>query len=542
MMKNKILVRVLSVLTATCVLTGCTSEVPSTHGAKRSHLTILGTEGWSPCSNWNEVGEYSAFQTLEKMLSDANLEIDWEVIPRDKYPMLLQTRLASRKNLPDIAKANTLDDSTLLNLAERGIILPINEIVEQYSAGPAKEALAHDFPTFAPLSTAEDGNIYWFTNVQNKVYQDNTNANGSFTIQYRKDWADKLGIPEPTNLQEFTQMLRAFRQQDANGNGKADEILFINPSTFRTAIAQWFGLGTATIAVDPETNQIISPWKQPHVGEYFAYLNQLVQEGILDADKLTSYDMKLQLCAEDRIGAVWDYPDAMWNDAAARTVNPHAEYVPLMPLPAVEGIVPASMSEPGALVWERFVVTRDCKDLEAVGRLLDLIFSEEYKTLTSYGQEGINYTIEDGKIIPIPGLDFNVLKENRIAEGAILWNGVLPRVQEVDMEVCNPQCDANKRDVTLNLINYPKQYPDQTNNFLALPTREEAARINELQQNLEIASKELALKLTLGLIPLTDLEKEVEKLDQLGLAELMEISQKRYDRYLAQMPSDANAG
>ena len=135
------------------------------------------------------------------------------------------------------------------------------------------------------------------------------------------------------------------------------------------------------------------------------------------------------------------------------------------------------------------------------------------------------------------GLSGDELREQRIAEGAMLWNGVLPRVQSVDMRQQVSTCDDYKRDVTLALIDYDKKYPDQLNNFLALPTKEESDRINELQANLDTASQELATKLTLGQIPLSDLEKEVEKLDELGLSELLEIAQARYDRYLANLPS-----
>ena len=30
-----------------------------------SKLKILGTEGWAPCNDWNEVEEYSAYQILK---------------------------------------------------------------------------------------------------------------------------------------------------------------------------------------------------------------------------------------------------------------------------------------------------------------------------------------------------------------------------------------------------------------------------------------------------------------------------------------------
>jgi len=164
-------------------------------------------------------------------------------------------------------------------------------------------------------------------------------------------------------------------------------------------------------------------------------------------------------------------------------------------------------------------------------------YSDEYAVLTAFGQEGVNFTYEDGVMTPIPGLTADMAHEQRISEGAMLWNGVLPRVQEVDMRQQVANCDDYKRQVTLDLIDYDLKYPDQVNNFLALPTKEESDKINALLPNLQTASKELATKLTLGQISVDDLDKEVEKLEELGLSELVDIYQARYERYLANMPS-----
>lgn len=502
-----------------------------------SKLKILGTEGWAPCNDWNEVEEYSAYQILKSWLDDAKLDIDWEVVAPEQYSVILQTRFASGKDLPDIAKAHTMDDAALMALAEQGLIIPINEIIDKYSQGPAKEAFDKKFPTIRPLTTAEDGNIYWFCNVSSKYYGDNTDPNGSFSMLYRRDWADKLGIAEPTNLEEFTQMLRDFREKDANGNGQQDEIMFIDPSSFRTSIAQWFDLPTDMIALDPVENKIVSPWNSPNVKPYFEYLNSLVQEGILDPSVAGNFELMAQKRAENKLGCLWDYTNAMWNEPTVAEIAPDALYAPLMPLPALDGVEPGSMSEPGSMVWERYVVTKDCEDLEAVARLLDIVYSDEYAVLTAFGQEGVNFTYEDGVMTPIPDLTADMAHEQRISEGAMLWNGVLPRVQEVDMRQQVANCDDYKRQVTLDLIDYNLKYPDQVNNFLALPTKEESDKINALLPNLQTASKELATKLTLGQISVDDLDKEVEKLEELGLSELVDIYQARYERYLANMPS-----
>ena len=61
----------------------------------------------------------------------------------------------------------------------------------------------------------------------------------------------------------------------------------------------------------------------------------------------------------------------------------------------------------------------------------------------------------------------------------------------------------------MDLIDYDLKYPDQVNNFLALPTKEESDKINALLPNLQTASKELATTLTLGQISVDDLDKEV---------------------------------
>ncbi len=549
MKKSKLLALILAGCIAVSSLTACGAASGTSAGGSApasgsasaadgvSHLKIMGTEGWAPCTDWNEVGEYSAFKTLQGWLDEAKLDVEWEVITAEQYPVILQTRLASGNDLPDIVKVHTLDDAALLALAEQGLIIPINEIIDKYSAGPAREAFNKTFPSVRPLTTAEDGNMYWFCNVQNKYYGDNNDANGSFSILYRRDWADALEIDEPENLEEFTQMLRDFRTKDANGNGQQDEILFIDPSSFRTGIAQWFDLATGTIALDPQQNKIVTPWKNPNVKAYFAYLNSLVNEGILDPAVAGNYELLTQKRAENKIAAMWDYTNAMWNEPTVQAIAPDALYAPLMPLPAVDGVEPASMSEPGQMVWERYAVTKDCKDLEAVARLLDIVYSEDYATLTAFGEEGVNFTYDEEGVMTSCGLSGDELREQRIAEGAMLWNGVLPRVQSVDMRQQVATCDDYKRDVTLALIDYDKKYPDQLNNFLALPTKEESDRINELQANLDTASQELATKLTLGQIPLSDLEKEVEKLDELGLSELLEIAQARYDRYLANLPS-----
>lgn len=140
-----------------------------------------------------------------------------------------------------------------------------------------------------------------------------------------------------------------------------------------------------------------------------------------------------------------------------------------------------------------------------------------------YAPNGTYYTVAWNKLYRAEVWKLLHYPEGRLHEDDFVAHRLFWRCDKV---VCLP-----------DVLYYDLKYPDQVNNFLALPTKEESDKINALLPNLQTASKELATKLTLGQISVDDLDKEVEKLEELGLSELVDIYQARYERYLANMPS-----
>ena len=53
--------------------------------------------------------------------------------------------------------------------------------------------------------------------------------------------------------------MKAFQENDMNGNGAADEIVTVDTSGdfFMTGIAQWFGVGNYLTSVDVKNNKIV---------------------------------------------------------------------------------------------------------------------------------------------------------------------------------------------------------------------------------------------------------------------------------------------
>ena len=64
----------------------------------------------------------------------------------------------------------------------------------------------------------------------------------------RKDWVDKLGLAMPATTDELFEVLKAFQEQDANGNGEADEVVAIDFDNFANGLSQYFGLGTDAVS------------------------------------------------------------------------------------------------------------------------------------------------------------------------------------------------------------------------------------------------------------------------------------------------------
>lgn len=72
-------------------------------------------------------------------------------------------------------------------------------------------------------ATSLDGGIYL---LPNDLSAANPVRVGGQTMMINKIWLDKLGLGIPTTWDELTAVLKAFKTQDPNGNGKADEIPF----------------------------------------------------------------------------------------------------------------------------------------------------------------------------------------------------------------------------------------------------------------------------------------------------------------------------
>lgn len=105
-----------------------------------------------------------------------------------------------------------------------------------------------------------------------------------------KKWMDNLGLEEPRNLEELNIALKAFKEQDANGNGDPnDEIPMICTEVCTSELI----LTYADYAYDIQTKTAVIDGKLTYIPtsdkfkEYVTFISRLYQYGLLDKNSFT---------------------------------------------------------------------------------------------------------------------------------------------------------------------------------------------------------------------------------------------------------------
>ena len=101
---------------------------------------------------------------------------------------------------------------------EDQMLLPLNDLIEEYA--PNFKAAISEFENGMESLKAVDGNIYSLPVLDVCQYAEN-----AAKMWVNQEWLDQLDMETPTTTEEFYQMLKAFKENDMNGNGDPDDEL-----------------------------------------------------------------------------------------------------------------------------------------------------------------------------------------------------------------------------------------------------------------------------------------------------------------------------
>ena len=178
-------------------------------GTEPVTLTVAWTESSSVVDTQNT-------PTLVKAQEMTNIGLK-NILPKNvtDWQQALGMLVAADKE-PDIIHLYT--QTAINQYTINGTLRPLDGLIEEYA--PNIKRFFEENPDLREVTQWKDGNIYFLP-----CYTDGEFSNGWFI---RKDWLDKLGLKEPETVEEYYQVLKAFKTQDPNGNGIADEIPYFN--------------------------------------------------------------------------------------------------------------------------------------------------------------------------------------------------------------------------------------------------------------------------------------------------------------------------
>ena len=210
-------------------------------------------------------------------------------------------------------------------------------------------------------------------------------------------WLDKLGLEMPTTVDELKTVLRAFKTQDPNGNGIADEIPMIGSTTLYCGDApQWylncFGeyINDMYFFTYDENGKIKVPYTTDKYRNALKELHALVDEGLLASLTWTMKE-KAELASlwtpaegPTTVGVVFGYP-VNFVTAGDEDVFQYAA------LPPLEGAyVPVRTKA----ILRDFYITTDCKNFDLAAEFLMSFCDIDVAHACRRGEEGVDFVME----------------------------------------------------------------------------------------------------------------------------------------------------
>jgi len=372
------------------------------------------------CPN-TAVSDYVNNEFTKWLEAQTNIKLEFDLPPVADAQNKLNLMLASDDLSEVIIGCNIRLDQMQI-LAEQGVALPLNDYIDKY--GVETKNMFKTDPAVKDLITLLDGKIYGLPH-----YNDCYHCSMSQKMWVYKPWLDKLGLKVPETTAEFEAMLKAFKEKDPNGNGKADEIplsgsklvgggwhspidqFLMNSFVYNDQVTP---NGARHLTLDNGT--VKAAFTEQGWKEGLKYLANLYKQGLIDPQAFTNDSPTIQQLGEAKepiLGAI----GAGWYGVFTQNGGPSGRWKEYLPIPPLKG--PSGMRQTPKTIFQptggqgNCVITKKAKNPEAAFRMCDLFYGFDSTTRSVFGVEGEDWVRgKPGEETIAPGGEpkYNVLK------------------------------------------------------------------------------------------------------------------------------------
>ena len=477
-----------------------------------------------------------------------NIDMEIEVVSAAALEENKSLMLASG-DLPDIIYGMGITKSDIVKYGvEEGMFLPVSDWISEELTPNLKNVVA-DFPDEIKASTAPDGKVYCIPSINTGSVSSYDKFGVETTFIYTP-YLNAIGLEaSPTTLDEFVDMMRAFKKLDPGKFGVDEIYPMLNVGDnfekyLKTAFGWVNSLDAYTPVWDAAENEVAVPCMQEKYGDYIRLLNTLYSEGLMHQDYYTMESDTARAYAAEKKVAVWTetpyvaYPDDF------------ANFVGAAPLTSEWCEVPVS-GRGNTFTDGSIFIAADTEYPEVCMRLLDYINSPEGGMYESFGpMEGSEDLLgmiegwhlnEAGSWIVYNDLagytDEGSYRLSKVSASGTI-SDIGPYRQEYMKEITgggySPATEFNMSDP---VIHWRKLLYDVQKDYL-VPTLKEAfmsAAQNESYTDLftvisEYVDSETA-KFVVGQRPLDEIDAFLDEVKAMGGEEYLKLCKELYSNY-----------
>lgn len=506
-MKKRILAALLALILL--MLTGCTG------GGTKEKVQI----SWYMLTE--DVDLYNGLKGVAVIEEETGVDVVFQSPPNnseDAYKMMVISG-----DLPDVIMWEYSAGTD--RMYAEGQIIDLTELIAEHA--PNLTRILNERPELRREVETTDGRIYYFPSINPMLTIEDVCRRTTSGLIIRKDWLDKLGLEVPNTIDEWYEVLTAFKTRDPNGNGVQDEIPIDGWGLPYFAAA--YGV-INRFCVKPDGTVVYGPM-EPEYKAYLETMNKWYAEGLLGSNCLIhSEAWKTENIVNNLTGSF------------AGMDNAWRHYLPSLQENVADAMfapVPWAMNEEGirytfrtetAGHMSKFVttITSDCEDPVAAVKFIDYMYSQKGADLLTWGIEGETYVVENG--------------EKKLTDYAleVAEDGYLVLHHYAIGHAAFPKYDGE----SVVLATYPedqiiaeKTWADSSNALIYPPyitlSAEDKAFCDSIMDDANTYISEMEIKFITGEEPLTNFDLYVNQLDKMGVTKAVDIYRKAYESHMA---------
>ncbi|WP_287714581.1 extracellular solute-binding protein [Blautia sp.] len=343
-----------------------------------------------PANTESDPNKRTIFKRLQEQ---TNVEIDWVAIQGDQWGDKISLNMSDPNKLTDFVFTAGFSDSNLLKYGEQGAIIPLEEYIDNYM--PNLKAVFDKYPEYRTMSTDVNGHIWalpWIEQLGSEKTAIQTIDNMSFI---NKTWLDFLNLEIPETVDEFEQVLIAFRdnaealQKEFNIDGSVIPMSFIindggqDPAVLINGFGEGYGdpdKGRHIVVTDDK--KVICSATQEGYKKGIQWLNKLYEENLIDKEAFThEWSTYVSKGKSGRYGVCFS-----WDVANVANLT---DWVPLPVLTAdTRNLTPMNGSFTSGYDRGRCVVTAVAENPALVCAWLDQMYAPLQSAQNNWGTYG----------------------------------------------------------------------------------------------------------------------------------------------------------